>query len=78
MICVPAKSIHAKSKTKPVAYLKECRELASINEQYDLWCYTELQYEYLKNKYSRYAVSEASKFKHGDKISGCCDRADQY
>ena len=78
MICVPPKSILRAASSLPVGYLKDCQEACTIDEKNNLWCFSESDYRRIRRKYRGYAVSEADRFREGEIISGCCDRADQY
>ena len=78
MICVPASVIHAKAAKMPVAYLADCKAAAQIRTADQFWCFTPSDFFKLRQKYRGYAVSEADRFREGEIISGCCDRADQY
>lgn len=76
MICVPEATILAKAAKLPIAYLSDCRAAAQIaNGQ---WCFALQDFNRIRRAYRGYAVSEADRFREGEIISGCCDRADQY
>lgn len=82
------------AKTMPIAYLKDRQEKADHFVTFDerqedsLYFYKETTEEYFKRTYGKYAVSELvslnleadlrSGRKVPKRISGCCDRADQY
>ena len=75
MICVPEQAIRDKALKMPIAYLADCQAAATTNEKGE-WCFELQAYADLANKYSRYRRSEADPYR--PRISGCCDRADQY
>lgn len=60
----------------PVAYWTDCVE-KSVRQGESL-CFLPQDYADLRQKYRKYAVSDADRFRDGEIISGCCDRADQY
>ena len=76
MICVPEATILAKAAKMPPAYLADCRAAAKIEQ--GQWCFTLKDFNRIRRAYRGYAVSEADRFREGEIISGCCDRADQY
>jgi hypothetical protein len=76
MICVPLSLIEQTAKTMPVAYLADCKAASVL--QNDMMCFSKEAYLAIRQKYRGYAVSEADRFRKGEIISGCCDRADQY
>jgi hypothetical protein len=78
MICIPSHLILEEAKRMPVGYLQDCKSVCTINEDHDLWCFSEADHSAIRAKYRGYAVSESGRFREGQKISGCCDRADQY
>jgi hypothetical protein len=75
MICVPEQAIRDKARKMPVAYLADCQGASKPNEKGE-WCFELQTYADLANKYSRYSRSQADPYR--ERISGCCDRADQY
>jgi hypothetical protein len=75
MICVPKATINEKARKMPIAYLADCQAASTPNEKGE-WCFELQAYADLANKYARYSVSEADPYR--SRISGCCDRADQY
>ena len=75
MICVSETSIREKARILPIAYLSDCEAASTRNEKGD-WCFELQAYADLANRYARYSVSEADPYR--PRISGCCDRADQY
>lgn len=75
MICVPESAIREKAKKLPVAYLADCQAASTLNEKGE-WCFELQAYADLANKYAKYSLSEADPYR--ERISGCCDRADQY
>lgn len=75
MICVQVSAIQDKAKRSPVGYLEDCRKAASIVKETE-WCFEADKYAELAKKYSKFTRSSADPF--SDRISGCCDRADQY
>lgn len=76
MICVLCDSIRQKAKSMPIGYLTECETAAQKRGKQ--WCFSPEDYQAIRRKYRGYAVSEADRFREGEIISGCCDRADQY
>lgn len=60
----------------PIAYLADCEAVAQKHG--DRWCFSFEDYQAIRQKYRGHAVSEADRFREGEIISGCCDRADQY
>jgi hypothetical protein len=78
MICVPDQSIQERAKTLPVSYLHECRVVAQIRSEDGFWCFTVRDYQALRRKYAKYAISSSHEHEVGEPISGCCDRADQF
>lgn len=75
MICVPESAIREKAKAMPVAYLSDCQAASTPNEKGE-WCFELADYAELANRYAKYRRSEADPYR--ERISGCCDRADQY
>lgn len=78
MICVHPDTIYAKAAQMPVAYLADCQAAAKIRTEDGHWCFAPSDFFRIRQKYRGYAVSEADRFREGEIISGCCDRADQY
>lgn len=78
MICVPESTIQAAAKKLPVAYLEDCRAVAQIQSDTGRWCFSPVDFFYIRKKYRGYTASEADTYREGEIISGCCDRADQY
>jgi hypothetical protein len=76
MICVSQRTIEQKAQTMPIAYFADCKKAATIRE--DRWCFSLKDYQAIRQKYRGFAVSESARFREGEIISGCCDRADQY
>ena len=76
MICVAAVTISKKAASMPVGYLADCEAVAQ--KCGNQWCFSLKDYQAIRQKYRGYAVSEADRFREGEIISGCCDRADQY
>jgi hypothetical protein len=75
MMCVTEAAIREKARKMPVAYLADCQAASTPNEKGE-WCFELEAYADLANKYARYTASEADPYR--SRISGCCDRADQY
>lgn len=71
---VALKSLEEQAKHKPIGYLQEC--LAAGKQDGDTVAFSDEAYSALISKFSRYAKSEADPYR--SRISGCCDRADQY
>lgn len=59
----------------PIGYLEDCRSHATITKDGE-WCFEPKRYSELAAKYRKYARSQSDPYR--DRISGCCDRADQY
>lgn len=76
MICVSETVMLAKSAKMPLAYLDECKSVATVKS--GQWCFEVEAFNAIRRKYRGYAVSESDQFRKGEPISGCCDRADQY
>lgn len=74
MICVPEEVMQLKAKSMPMAYLDDCRAVAHVEN--GQWCFEVPDYAQLRRKYDKYTHSEADPYR--ERISGCCDRADQY
>jgi hypothetical protein len=62
----------------PVAYLAECQSAAQIRTVDQFWCFKPSDFFRIRQKYRGFVVSDADRFREGEIISGCCDRADQY
>lgn len=75
MICVPEQAIRDKARKMPLAYLPDCQAASTPNEKGE-WCFELQAYADIANRYAKYSVSEADPYR--ERISGCCDRADQY
>lgn len=75
MICVSEADIRAKARKMPLAYLADCQGNSTPNDK-GQWCFTKEAYNAIRERYRGYAVSEADPYR--SRISGCCDRADQY
>jgi hypothetical protein len=75
MICVPESAIREKARKMPIAYLADCQAASHPNDKGE-WCFELSAYAVLANRYRKYSVSEADPYR--TRISGCCDRADQY
>ena len=78
MICVSPETIYAKAAKMPLAYLEDCRAASSVRSEDGYWCFAPDDFFRILRKYRGYAVSESDRFREGEIISGCCDRADQY
>lgn len=76
MIRVLLSAIEKKAKAMPAAYRKDC--FAAGQKDGDALIFLPQDYEGIRRQYRGYAVSEADRFREGEIISGCCDRADQY
>lgn len=74
MKVVLLKSLENAAKTHPVGYLQEC--LALGKQEGDSVVFEDDVYASLVAKYRKYNPSEADPYR--ERISGCCDRADQY
>ena len=74
-MCISESAIRDKARKMPIAYLADCKAASTPNEKGE-WCFDLQAYADLANKYSRYSRSEANPYR--SRISGCCDRADQY
>lgn len=78
MICVSEATIIAKAAKMPLSYLADCKAAAQIRTADQFWCFKPSDFYKIRQKFRGYAVSEADRFREGEIISGCCDRADQY
>ena len=76
-MCVPETVIREKARKMPISYLADCQAASTPNDKGE-WCFELKVYTALANKYAKYSVSELAKVEPGRRISGCCDRADQY
>jgi hypothetical protein len=76
MICVSAETMQAKATKMPIGYLQDCQAVAVIKPQSGHWCFDPADFDRIRNKYRGFAVSAADPYR--ERISGCCDRADQY
>lgn len=74
MICIPEEVMQLRAKQMPISYLDDCRALANVEN--GKWCFEIPNYVQMRRKYSKYAVSASDPYR--ERISGCCDRADQY
>jgi hypothetical protein len=79
-ICVSEEAMISKGQVMPVAYLEECRKSAVIFDgpAFRLWCFPLKEFDRIRDKYKGYSRSVAHDYPIGERISGCCDRADQY
>lgn len=75
MICVPEAAIRLRARKMPIGYLQDCQAASTPNEHGE-WCFELQAHADIANKYARYRISEADPYR--ERISGCCDRADQY
>jgi hypothetical protein len=75
MICIPELLIREKARKMPIGYFPDCLAAATPNDNGD-WCFELQVYADLANRYAKYSVSQADPYR--SRISGCCDRADQY
>lgn len=75
MICIPEQAIREKARKLPIGYIADCQAVSTPNQKGE-WCFELQAYADLANRYAKYAVSEADPYR--SRISGCCDRADQY
>jgi hypothetical protein len=75
MICVPEQTIRDKARKLPISYLADCQAASTSNDKGE-YCFELQAYADLANRYAKYSVSEADPYR--SRISGCCDRADQY
>jgi hypothetical protein len=75
VICIPETSIREKARKMPVAYLADCQAASTPNDKGD-WCFELSAYTKLARRYAKFSASEADPYR--ERISGCCDRADQY
>lgn len=71
---VALKRLEEQAKHKPIGYLQAC--LAAGKLEGDAVVFSDEAYSALSAKYWRYAKSEADPYR--ERVSGCCDRADQY
>lgn len=75
MICISEQAILEKARSMPIAYLSDCRSASTPNDMGE-WCFEAEAYTVIANRYSKYKLSQADPY--AERISGCCDRADQY
>lgn len=75
MICVSEQAVREKAKKLPMSYLADCQSASTPNEGGE-WCFEPAAYAEIARRYAKYSVSEADPYR--SRISGCCDRADQY
>jgi len=75
MICVSDKALQERASTMPIGYLADCQASATKDKN-GLWWFSYEDFKRLSDKYAKYARSEADPYR--ERISGCCDRADQY
>lgn len=75
MICVAEQVIREKARKLPISYLADCQAASTPNDKGE-WCFELQAYATLANKYAKYSLSDADPYR--SRISGCCDRADQY
>jgi hypothetical protein len=74
-MCVPETVIREKARKMPISYLADCQAASTPNDKGE-WCFELKTYTDLAKRYAKYSVSEADPDR--SRISGCCDRADQY
>jgi hypothetical protein len=74
-ICVEESAIREKARKMPIGYVSDCQAASTPNDKGE-WCFELKAYADLANRYAKYSVSEADPYR--SRISGCCDRADQY
>lgn len=74
MKTVLLETLHEAAKGKPIGYLTECLRVG--RQEGDAVVFEQEKYEQLVAKYSKYRASQADPYR--SRISGCCDRADQY
>ena len=79
-ICVSEDAMISKAQTMPVSYIEDCRKVALIIDgpSMRLWCFPTPDFEKIRIKYKGYTRSVSEDHFIGERISGCCDRADQY
>lgn len=75
MICISEAAILEKARKMPVGYLADCRAASKPNDKGE-WCFELQSHADIANKYAKYSLSVADPYR--ERISGCCDRADQY
>jgi hypothetical protein len=71
---VALQTLEEQAKQKPIGYLQEC--LAAGKQDGELVLFEDEAFAELVAKFGRYRQSEADPYR--ERISGCCDRADQY
>lgn len=76
VIARPLSWIRKQAASKPIGYWKE-REFKRLSSSTDLiWSYLLHDDSAIEREFAKFAVSEADPYR--ERISGCCDRADQY
>lgn len=72
-----AEWIQVAARFKPVGYFRDrlCKRVEEHSTE-NVWAYTRADDDEIERKYQRYVISTADLPQ--ERISGCCDRADQY
>ena len=71
---VALETLQKQAKAKPIGYLDQCLSVGVQNG--DTVAFTDEAYSALVAKFARYRLSQSDPYQ--GRISGCCDRADQY
>tara|TARA_R110000868_G_scaffold404193_1_gene682115 strand:- start:156 stop:434 length:279 start_codon:yes stop_codon:yes gene_type:complete len=66
-----------RARKQHISYLDECRKVATIDEKTKEWCFEDKDWVALRFKFRGFVSSIANEA-YDVRISGCCDRADQY
>lgn len=75
MLALAPEVIALRASKMPLSYMEEIKAAATIRED-GCYCFDPAEFLRIRNKYRKYAVSQADPYR--ERISGCCDRADQY
>lgn len=76
IIFIAKTDIESAASKRPIGYVKDCMARALYCTPEGNVAYERDVYFDLVKKYSKYSKSEADPYRR--RISGCCDRADQY
>ena len=82
MKCFPKDQIHGWARSRPVAYLAELEAAGDWSASRAHLCIEEAAFAEISARFDKYVVSELDTehreaLARGERISGCCDRADQ-
>jgi hypothetical protein len=76
MIYIANIDLEQTAKSRPIGYLEDCKKAASHCTENGFWAFDKDAFEALVQKYRKYSASASDPYQA--RISGCCDRADQY